>query len=133
MRNGFGLRGSPAPVGLGAALGRRSVLCDAESGVAGGAVGFASVAGVDAVAAAVGGVTKVGASAHHALCAADRSGGVLERAVGVVAGVEPVGAPLPDVAGDVKQTEVVGWVRVHWCSPGEAVGAGVLAGEPALE
>ena len=46
---------------------------------------------------------------------------------------EPVGAPLPHVAGDVVQTQVVGGERVDRRGGEEAVGGGVAAGERSLE
>ena len=52
---------------------------------------------------------------------ADRS----DRGAGcaVVAGIEPVGAPLPHVAGHVVQAEAVGRESVDRCGAGEPVGA----------
>ncbi len=47
-------------------------------------------------------------------------------------GVEPVGAPLPDVAGDGVEAEGVGWEAVDGAGSGEAVFGGVDAGELAL-
>ena len=55
------------------------------------------------------------------------------RAVAVVRRVEPVGAPLPHVAGHVVQPEAVRREGVDRRRAGEAVGGGVAAGERALE
>ena len=47
--------------------------------------------------------------------------------------VEPVLAPLPDVAGHVVQPEAIGWERVDRCRGDIAVGAGVGVREVPLE
>ena len=51
----------------------------------------------------------------------------------VVGGIEPVGAPLPHVAGHVVQTEAVRWERVDRRRAGVPVGRRVVARERALE
>ncbi len=63
------------------------------------------------------------------------SGGGAGRVVlrsGGEGGVEPVGAPLPDIAGDGVEAEGIGWETVDGAGSGEAVFSGVDAGELAL-
>src|SRR5207249_671224 len=64
-----------------------------------------------------------------------RAGRVAARARGidVKAGLIPVVAPLPDVAGHVVQAEAVGRVGADRGGAGVAVVGGVAAGEGALE
>src|SRR5437899_1816580 len=64
-------------------------------------------------------------AAQHPALADRRAGGVLGRAVLVVILVEPVVAPLPDVAVHVIQPEGVGRVRAD---PGGAPQVGAAAG-----
>src|SRR5207244_2858372 len=63
---------------------------------------------------AVGGadVTRIAprAAAQEALGALRGAGGVLARALGVVAAVVPIGAPLPDIARHVEHAEEAGAV-----------------------
>src|SRR4029453_15162566 len=91
--------------------GGSSVPDQAEADVAGRAVGLAGGTGVHPVAPAVAGVAEVGAAPHDLVLAGGRAGGVVGTAPLVGVGGEPVGAPLPDVAGHLVQPVAVGRVR----------------------
>ena len=103
----------------------------AEADVRGGAVGSVGGASGYAVTVAVGGVTEKG-SAFHDLGLSGGGAGWVVLQGGSEGGVEPVGAPLPYVAGDGVEAEGVGWKAVDGTGSGEAVLCGVDAGEFAL-
>src|SRR5690606_22705190 len=84
-----------------------------EADVPGGAVGLGRASRVDAVAAAVGGVAEVRPAPHHPVGAVGGPPGVVHRAGRVVAGVEPVGDPLPHVAGHLVEAEAVRWEAAY--------------------
>src|SRR3954447_16080054 len=89
-----------------------SVDRDPEPYVARRRVRFGTIACRRSVSPAVRLVAEIRAAAHHSVRARVGSTRILARALAVVADVVPVLAPLPDVAGNVVQTEGVGRERV---------------------
>src|SRR4051812_32178546 len=104
----------------------------AEPEVTGGAVRRVGAAGGNPVAVAVRAVAEVGAAAHHAAGAGLRAFRVATGAVDVERRVEPVGAPLPDVAGHVVEAVAVRRVRRDRGGADEAVLDSVVTREGAL-
>src|SRR5476651_2111554 len=80
----------------------------AKTQVGGAAVRRVVRAGVRAVAVAVARVAQVAPAAHDAAFARRRAGGMFARRAAVVAGVEPVPAPFPDIAGHLVEAEAIG-------------------------
>ena len=76
-------------------------------------------------------MTEERASLHDFGFSGGGAGGVVLWGCGE-GGVEPVGAPLPDIAGDGVEAEGIGWEAVDGAGSGEAVFGGVDAGELAL-
>src|SRR5438309_5545203 len=82
---------------------------DSEASVPGGAIRRVATTCGDAVAEAVRIVAKVRASADDTVGAFSGSVRIVFRGACVVAGTEPVAAPLPDVACHVVEAEAVGF------------------------
>ena len=103
----------------------------AEADVAGRAVGRrARCARRHPVAAAVRVVAEVRAAAHDPVACQTRGPCGIVRSIALRGSrVEPVGAPLPDVAGHVVEAVAVGRERVDRSGAVEAVRGGVLARE----
>ena len=76
-------------------------------------------------------MAEEGATLHDFGLSGGGAGGVV-LLCGGEGGMEPVGAPLPDVAGDGVEAEGIGWEGVDGAGPSEAVFGGVDAGELAL-
>ena len=92
----------------------------AEAYIRSGAVGSVGGACSDSVAIAVGGVAEERASLHYFGLACGWAGRIVLRCSSK-GGVEPVGAPLPYVAGDRVKAEGVGWKAVDRTCAGEAI------------
>ena len=108
-----GRRAAAAPPGVGV-TGRRSasVARAAKADVAGRAVGRVALPGRDPVAPAVGGVAEVRAALLDLEVPLAGPRGSWPRSCGEPR-IEPVGGPLPDVAGHVVQAVAVGREGVH--------------------
>jgi len=103
-----------------------------EPHVAGGAVRGVGAAGAHPIPVAVGAVAEIGAAPDDLGLPGWRAGRVLPRPGAVEAGLKPVDAPLPHVAGHVVQVEPVRLVGVHRRGAEVAVVQRVVAGELAL-
>ncbi len=104
----------------------------AKAHVAGGAIGCVGGPSSDAVAVAVGAMTQVRAAANDARGATVRSHGVRASAKDMKAGMKPIGAPFPNVAGDTIEAVSVGLEGGDGRSRREAIVSGVVRGELAL-
>src|SRR3954447_21972627 len=78
-------------------------------------------------------MAEIRTAAHHTVRAGAGPARIVDRADGVVARVEPVRAPLPDLAGPVVEGVSVRRERTHRRCARIAVGLRVLAGEGPLE
>src|SRR4051812_41374635 len=102
---------------------------DAEANVSSAAVGCIGATRVNAVAPAVALVAEIAPAAHDSHLAGDRASRRRWRRLTVVVCAEPVGAPLPHVAGHLIQSEVIGRVAADWARPDPAISTGVATWE----
>src|SRR5215211_8124476 len=108
-------RALPFSKSIGSIRGTLRISCAPKTCVASRAIGGVRAPRRPPVAAAVGVVTQVRSSPDHLSLTEGRTGWVVARTVDMEARVEPVRAPLPDIARDVVEPISVRLELVHGC------------------